>query len=285
MKDSLRLIYMAGGADYTINPLIKLLQSKHKLLHVYTKYPKPTGRGNKILPNPLQIFLEKNNLSYSMPINLRSEEEIEKIKNLQPDLVLVFSYGHILPQEMLDIPKRGCLNLHASLLPKWRGPSPVQYSLLNNEKETGFSIMVMNKKIDEGKILYKEALRIDESDNTITLLKKITNLACEKILQVINEYVKGSIQGIEQNHKIASYTNIIKKKETYIDFNEEANVILGKIRAYNPNPGAKCFINGELIKIIEAKKEFLNNNENKPGTIIDEKLKFTLELSKNIPIL
>ena len=84
--------------------------------------------------------------------------------------------------------------------------------------------------------------------------------------------MKGSIQGIEQNHKIASYTNIIKKKETYIDFNEEANVILGKIRAYNPNPGAKCFINGELIKFIEAKKEFLNNNENKPGTIIDEKL-------------
>ena len=101
-----------------------------------------------------------------MPINLRAEEEIEKIKSFHPDLILVFSYGHILPQEMIDIPKWGCLNLHASLLPKWRGPSPVQYSLLNNEKETGFSIMVINSKIDEGKILYKEALGIHESDNT-----------------------------------------------------------------------------------------------------------------------
>ena len=110
------------------------------------------------------------------------------------------------------------------------------------------------------------------NDNTITLLKKITNLASASILEVIKKYIQGSIKGIEQDHKVASYTQIIKKNETYIDFNEDADVILGKVRAYNPNPGAKCFINGELIKIIEAKKEFLDNNENKPGTIIDGKL-------------
>ena len=272
MKDSLRLIYMAGGADYTITPLIKILKSNHKIVHAYTKHPKPAGRGKKLYPSALQMFLDEKNIAYSMPASLNSEKEIEKIKSFSPDLILVFSYGHILPQEILNIPEKGCLNIHASLLPKWRGASPVQYSLLNNEKETGFSIMIMNKKVDEGSILYSESLRIDEGDNTLSLLKKITNLASDSILKIINKYVEGSIKSVEQDHENASYTQIIKKSETYIDFKEDADIILGKVRAYNPNPGAKCFINGELIKIIEAKKEFLGNNKNKPGTIIDDKL-------------
>ena len=272
MKDSLRLIYMAGGADYTITPLIEILKSKHKLVHVYTKQPKPSGRGKKLNPSKLQTFLDEKNISHSMPVNLKSDKEIEKVKSLKPDLILVFSYGHILPQAILDIPEKGCLNIHASLLPKWRGATPVQYSLLNNEKKTGFSIMIMTTKVDEGNILYSESLRVDENDNTLSLLKKITNLASKSILNIINKYVEGSIKGIEQDHKSASYTQIIRKKETYIDFKEDAEIILGKIRAYNPNPGAKCFIRGELIKIIEAKKELLDNNKNKPGTILDDKL-------------
>ena len=272
MIDSLRLIYMAGGAYHTIDPLRKLMTSKHNIVHTFCKSPKPSGRGNKIIANPLQIFLQQKNLSYSMPESIRSKEEIEKIKYLKPDLIIVFSYGNILPEEILNIPKWGCINIHASLLPKWRGASPVQYSLLNNDKETGFTIIIMNKKIDEGKILYKEIVKISRNDNSGTLLKKITYLASEVIVKIINKYVNGSIRPISQDSKFASYARIIKKRDTYLDFNDEADVILGKIKAFNPNPVAKCFINGELVKIFEAKKEILKSQQSKPGTILDGKL-------------
>ncbi len=285
MQDSLRLIYMAGGASYTLVPLKKILESKFKLLKVFTKYPKPSGRGKKVLENPLQKFLEEKKIPFSNPKNLKSEEEINKIKILKPDIILVFSYGNILPKAVLDIPKWGCINIHASLLPKWRGASPVQYSLLNNEKETGFSIMLMNEKVDEGKILYKEKVKIEDHDDTQTLLNKITELASLSILEVIENFVSGIIKPVQQDHQIATYTKIIKKYETYLDFNESADKILGKIRAFNPNPGSKCFINGELVKIIKAKKEILNQSANKPGTILDDKLLISCKQDGVRPII
>ncbi len=272
MRSNLRLIYMAGGASYTIDLLKKILETKHKVVHTYTKFPQPAGRGKKIIPSPLQGFLEKKKLPYSMTNNFKTKSEVEKLESLKPDLVIVFSYGVILPQIVLDIPRWGCINIHASLLPKWRGASPVQYALLNNEKETGYSVMIMNKGIDEGKVLCKKVIKITNNDNTISLLKKITNLAGQNISTVIDKYVSGSIKPVSQNHNEASYTRIIKKNETYLNFNDSAETILGKIRAFNPNPGAKCFINGELIKIIEAKKEFTNDNDLKSGIIIDKKL-------------
>ncbi len=271
MTKSLRIIYMAGGADYTIFPLERILKSKHRLVHVFTKNPKPSGRGKKIYPHALLNFLVNNNLPYSMPSNYKCEEIIRNIKVMSPDLILVFSFGHILPEKILKIPRLGCLNIHASLLPKWRGPSPVQYVLLNNETETGFTIMIMNNKVDHGKILHKEKVIVDENDNTSSLLNKITELACKSIIEIINKYSQGDIKAVEQDHKRATYTSIIKKNETYIDFNNDADSILAKVRAYNPNPGAKCYINKELIKIIEAKKEYINN-KNKTGIIIDNKL-------------
>ena len=269
MTKSLKVVYMAGGADYTILPLNEILKSSHKLIHVYTKQPKPVGRGKRIIPSTLQKFLEENKLPYSMPKDLKSKEVINNIKKMKPDLILVFSFGHILSQDVLNIPKLGCLNIHASILPKWRGPSPVQYAILNNDKETGYSIMIMNKEIDEGEVLYSDSLAIQESDNTLSLLYKITSLACNSIIEVINKYSEGKLSSINQNNKNVSYSYIIKKNETYLDFNEDADIILQKIKAYNPNPGAKCFVNGELIKIIEAKKEILYDNK-EPGIILDE---------------
>ena len=272
MENSLRLIYMAGGANFTLIPLKRILASRHNLIQVYTKHPKPSGRGKKIIITEFQKFLEETKTPFSTPRSLKSEEEVIKIKNLKPDIILVFSYGHILPKAILDIPKWGCINIHASLLPKWRGASPVQYSLLNNEQETGFTLMLMNDKIDEGKILYKKILKIQENDDTQSLLKKIADLATHSFLEVIEDFVAGNIKPVEQNHKLATYSYIIKKNETYLDFNDNADNVIGKIRAFNPNPGAKCFINGELIKIIKANKEYLDKNFNKPGTILDDKL-------------
>ncbi|MDC3024352.1 methionyl-tRNA formyltransferase [Alphaproteobacteria bacterium] len=285
MKDSLRLIYMAGGASFTLIPLKKILDSKHNLVQVHTKYPKPSGRGKKILVTDLQKFLEEKKIPFSCPKNLRFEEEIEKIKNLKPDIIVVFSYGNILPKAILDIPKWGCINIHASLLPKWRGASPVQYSLLKNEKETGFTIMLMNEKIDEGKILFKKTVKINKDDDTQSLLEKIAGLASIYILEVIEDYVKGNIEPIEQEHELATYSHIIKKYETYLDFNENADSVIGKIRAFNPNPGAKCFINGELVKIIKAEKEAMNKNFKNPGIILDDNLLISCKLDAIRPTI
>ena len=129
--------------------------------------------------------------------------------------------------------------------------------------------MLMNEQVDEGKILFKESVIIEHSDDTLTLLKKITKLASTSFLDVIERFVAGSIYPVEQQHKFATYSKIIKKNHTYLDFNYSADHILGQIRAFNPNPGSKCFINGQLIKIIKAKKEFLSQNLVSPGTILD----------------
>ena len=145
--------------------------------------------------------------------------------------------------------------------------------------------MLMNEQVDEGEILYKEKVKSDDNDDTQTLLNKITELASISILKVIENFVSGIIKPVQQDHKIATYTKIIKKYETYLDFNESADNILGKIRAFNPNPGSKCFINGELVKIIKAKKEILNQIVDKPGTILDDKLLISCKQDGVRPII
>ena len=173
MKESLRLIYMAGGASYTLIPLKRILESKHKLIQVYTKHPKPSGRGNKISANALQKFLDEKKIPFSFPKNLRLEEEVKKIKDLNPDIILVFSYGNILPKSILDIPKWGCINIHASLLPSWRGASPIQATIMNGDKETGITLMKMTKGLDCGPIYSQYKMKLTQTESGDVLMKML----------------------------------------------------------------------------------------------------------------
>ncbi len=272
MEKKLKIIYMCGGTTYTITPLKKLINSQHNVACVYIKQPKPSGRGRKLKESPLLEFVKELDFVYRTPLNFKEASEISFLKEINADFFVVFSYGIILPKEVLKIPKYGCINIHASLLPKWRGPSPVQYSLINNEKKTGFSFMKMDEGIDTGDILFKKEININNDDNTISLLNKISELSGNYLVRILEDYSCKRIPLIKQDESEATYSFKIKKKSTFILFNEEAKAILGKIKAYYPNPTAKCIIKGEVLKILEAKVEEEETVHRNFGITIDNKL-------------
>jgi methionyl-tRNA formyltransferase len=204
--------------------------------------------------------------------DFKSTENLKLLKSLELDFIVVFSFGLILPKEVLEIPRCGCINIHASLLPKWRGASPVQHALMNNDKITGYTFIIMNEKLDEGKIIYKEKINIDNADDYATLLQKIISSASKVLISKIEDLSNNIIEPKTQIHSEASYCYKIKKNDTYLKFNISAKEVLGKIRAFSPNPGAKCFIQGELVKILDAKIEDNSKLNKKIGYVTDESL-------------
>ena len=272
MGKVLNIAYVAGGSPHTLDPFYSLLKSKHKLRIVCTKKSLISGRSKKKVNNLLLDEANNNNITCITPNNFKEAENISKFKNLNLDLAIVFSYGLLLPKDFLSIPKYGCINIHTSLLPKWRGASPVQQVLMNNEKESGFTFILMNEGLDEGDIIYKKKIIVCQDDNYGTLLNKITKLASSDIVNVIERLADNNIKLTKQNNEEATYCYKIKKEDSYISFNETAQEVYGKIRAFNPNPGAKCFIKGELVKILEARLENSNNKCGKYGEVIDNEL-------------
>ena len=272
MGKILNIAYIAGGASHTLDPFYSLLKSKHKLRIVCTKKSLISGRSKRKVNNLLLEEANNNNITCITPNNFKEAANISQFKNLNLDLAIVFSYGVLLPKYFLSIPKYGCVNIHTSLLPKWRGASPVQQVLINNEKESGFTFILMNERLDEGDIIYKKKILVCQDDNYETLLNKITKFASNEIVNVIEKLADNNIKLTKQNNEEATYCYKIKKEDSYINFNETAQEVYGKIRAFNPNPGAKCFIKGELVKILEASIENSNNKCGKYGEVIDNEL-------------
>ncbi len=272
MLKTLKLAYFAGGSEFTLAPFLTLLESKHEIKIVYTKSPKLSGRGKKNNNNFLLNEGLKRNIEFKTLDNFHNIEYIKTLQSLELDFIIVFSFGIILPKEVLNIPKFGCINIHTSLLPKWRGASPVQHCLLNNDKETGYTLIIMNEELDKGKIISKEVISVEEEDNYKILLNKITKLASKNLVKILEGLASNKIKPTKQDEDEATYCYRIKKEDTYINFDKTAIEILGKIRAFSPFPGAKCYLQGELIKILEAKVE--NNNEiNKNfGVVFDDNL-------------
>ena len=272
MNKVLSLAYFAGGSKFTLDPFIALKNSRHDLKVVLTKSPKIAGRGKKKAHN---LLIDKA-VEFGIPIktidDFKNIENLKLLRNLDLDFIVVFSFGLILPKEVLEIPKYGCINIHASLLPKWRGASPVQHALMYNNKVTGYTFIIMNNKLDEGKIVYKEKINIDINDNYATLLSRIISLASKVLVSKIEDLSNNIIRPKAQIHREASYCYKIKKDDTYLKFNTSAEEVLGKIKAFSPNPGAKCFLDGELIKILDAKIEDNSKFNKKIGCVTDESL-------------
>ncbi len=272
MNKVLSLAYFAGGSKFTLDPFIALKNSRHDLKVAFTKTPKRAGRGNKKAHN---LLLDKA-VEFGIPIktidNFKNIESLKLLKSLELDFIVVFSFGLILPKEVLEIPRYGCINIHASLLPKWRGASPVQHALMNNDKVTGYTFIIMNERLDEGKIIYKEKINIDTTDDYSTLLQKIITIASKVLVSKIEDLSNNIIKPQVQTHSEASYCYKIKKEDTYLKFNMSAEEVLGKIKAFSPNPGAKCFIEGELIKILDAKIEDNSKFNKNVGCVTDESL-------------
>tara|TARA_B100000795_G_C22761468_1_gene423791 strand:- start:538 stop:1437 length:900 start_codon:yes stop_codon:yes gene_type:complete len=255
-----------GTPKFSIPILETIAKSPYKVSCVYTQAPKKSNRGQKINISPIHKCAENLKLTLRNPINLNSEEEFEFIKKLNPDIVVVVAYGQIISKKILDLPKEGFINIHASLLPKWRGAAPIQRSIMNLDTVTGISIMKIVEDLDAGPVMKKIQIKIDESTNTEELSKNLSKISSESIVEVLDNIFEKKSKFVEQNHESATYAKKINKNESEINWNENAKKILAKINGLNPNPGAWFVYKKIRHKIWKAK---IAEKIGLSGTILD----------------
>ena len=277
-----KIVFM--GTPFFAVPILKsLYQNGYSVSVVYTQPPQKSQRGQKINKSPIQGISETLKIEYRTPSSLKNnKEEYNYLKELNADIAIVVAYGQIIPREYLGLVKKGFINIHASLLPKWRGAAPIQRSIMNLEKETGFSIMRIGEKLDTGPVCNSYKVNIMTNDNSETIAEKLSKLAAEKILDNIDEILEGKIEFKEQNHHEATYAVKIEKIEGQIDWSETAESIIGKINGLYPSPGAFFVYNGERYKILKAS---LAHSSGKIGEVLDSYLEVSCGNKKSIKIL
>ncbi len=265
-------------------PILKsLYQNGYPVSVVYTQPPNKSQRGQKIKNSPVQNMSEILNLEIRTPQILKNNtEEYNYFQSLNADMAVVVAYGQIIPEEYLNLTKYGFINIHASLLPKWRGAAPIQRSIINLDEETGISFMKLVKKLDEGPVCKKFNVTIDKKDNYETLSDKLSSLASEKILDIIDDIYDEKVLYEEQNHSEASYASKINKSEGEINWGENAENILGKINGLYPSPGAWFIFKGERYKILEAELGFKSDQA---GKVLDNNLEIACGNKKSIKVI
>ena len=271
-----------GTPIFAVPILKSLYQNGYPLSVVYTQPPQKSQRGQKINKSLIQSLSETLNIKFRTPLSLKNNrEEYEYLKKLDADLGIVVAYGQIIPNEILNLTKKGFINIHASLLPKWRGAAPIQRSIINLDKQTGITIMKINNKLDSGPICNSYKIDISNNENAEIISNKLSLLSAEKILDNIDKILDDAIEFKEQNHADATYANKIEKSEGKIDWNSKAENIIGKINGLYPSPGAWFIYKGERFKILKAE---ISEGKGKPGIILDEYFKVACN-NKSIKIL
>ncbi len=264
---SLKIIFM-GTPEFSI-PTLRSLNSNHEILCVYTQPPNKRSRGQKIFKSPIHREAEKLKIPVKFPKNLNNEFDYKFIKDSNIKLVIVVAYGQIIPKKFLNIKNLVFLNVHASLLPRWRGAAPIQRSIMEMDKETGISIMKIEPKLDTGPYILQKSINIKTEDNFLTLSKKLSEIGSKLILDAVSLFEKGDVKFIFQNEKFATYAKKIKKKESQIDWNELSKRLIAKINGLNPYPGVWFKHKGNRIKIIEAE---ISENQGKAGEVLTDDL-------------
>ena len=277
---SKKIVFM-GTPEFSVPTLESLLNSDHKISAVYSQPASKANRGQKIIPSNIEIFARENSLNLRTPTRLDNDEEFNFLKKLKPDIVIVVAYGKIIPKRFLGLSKHGFINIHASLLPKWRGAAPIQRSIMNLDCETGVSIMKIVEELDAGPVMHQDKIKITENVDTLTLSKVLSKLGAKSIMKAINKIEKGQAKFIEQNHSQATYAKKVSKIEGQINWNESASKVLAKINGLNPNPGAWFEYNNQRYKVWKA--EIVNINSD-VGKTTDDKLTIACN-SQSIKIL
>ena len=277
-----KIVFM--GTPFFAVPILKsLYQNGYPVSVVYTQPPQKSQRGLKINKSPIQGISETLKIEYRTPSSLKNnKEEYNYLKKLEADIAIVVAYGQIIPKEYLNLVKKGFINIHASLLPKWRGAAPIQRSIMNLEKETGVSIMKIGEKLDTGSICNSYKIEIMAGDNSATISEKLSALAAEKILDNIDDILDDKVEFREQNHDKASYAAKIEKTEGQIDWGKTAENIIGKINGLYPSPGAFFIYNGERYKILKAS---LALGSGEIGEVLDNYLEVSCGNKKSIKVL
>ena len=259
-----------GTPMFAVPILKKLYQNGYQVSVVYTQPPKKSNRGQQLNISPVQGISETLGIDVRSPSYLNgNQEEINFINNLNADLAIVVAYGKIIPNEILSLTKKGFINIHASLLPKWRGAAPIQRSIMNLDKETGISIMRIINELDAGPVSKNYKISISDNDNFLTLSEKLSSLASEKLLENIDDILEDKVTFYDQNNLEATYAKKILKSEGKINWNETGEEIIGKINGLNPIPGAWFIYNGERYKILKAE---LGNKKGNPGIVSNDNL-------------
>ena len=260
-----KVVFM-GTPEFSVPILEAIVKSSYKISCVYTQDSKKSNRGQKLNISPVHKCAENLKLIVRNPKNLNSAEEFDFIQELNPDIVVVVAYGQLISKKFLDIPKEGFVNIHASLLPKWRGAAPMQRSIMNLDNKTGISIMKIIEDLDAGPVIKKIEVKIDELITTDDLSKRLSKISSETIIEILDDIFNKNLKFIEQNHKLATYAKKINKNEAKINWSEEATKILAKINGLNPNPGAWFTYKEVRYKIWRAK---IVEKNGPPGTILD----------------
>ena len=275
---SKKLVFM-GTPMFAVPILKSLYQNGYNISCVYTQPPQKSKRGQKINKSPIQGISETLNLEYRTPPILNNEEEYNFLNSLDADLAIVVAYGQIIPKKFLSLTKTGFINIHASLLPKWRGAAPIQRSIMNLDQETGISIMRIAEKLDTGPVCNNYKIQLNENLNALEISEKLSNLAAEKILDNVDDILEDKASFVEQDHSNATYASKIQKTEGQINWDENAEKIIGKINGLYPSPGAFFNFNGERYKILKAQ---IGRAQGNPGSVLSDNLEIACGNNQSI---
>lgn len=261
----MKIIFM-GTPEFAVASLQALIDSEHDVIAVVAQPDKPKGRGRNLAPPPTKILAEQHNIAVLQPEKIRTEEFLSQLQDFSPDLICVTAYGKILPKSILDLPRHGCINVHASLLPKYRGAAPINWSIVKGETETGVTTMLMDEGMDTGDMLLKKAIRIEDEDDAGSLSEKLSQLGGSLLLETISQLQEGKLTPVKQDESEATYAPMLKKSDGEIDWGKPAQEIWNLIRGMNPWPGTFTKLENKSLKIYKSK---LADGQGSPGEVLD----------------
>ncbi len=248
----LRVVFM-GTPEFACPTLQKLIDRGEDVIAVVTQPDKPKGRGQRTAPPPVKELAEKNGITVLQPVKVRVPEFIETVKRLNPDVIIVVAFGQILPKALLDIPKYGCINVHASLLPRYRGAAPLNWCIINGESETGVTTMLMDEGLDTGAMLLKKTTPIDPEEDTRSLHDRLSVLGAETLSETLDLMAAGILNPEKQDDSLSCYAPMLKKEHGRIDWNLDAEAIRNMVRGMSPWPGTYTSLDGKLVKIFRVR--------------------------------
>ncbi len=249
-KNEIRLLFM-GTPEISAKVLREVINEGYNVIGIVSQPDQPVGRKGILEKTPTKLVGEEFNIPVFQPVKIRKEYDF--VKELNPDIILTIAYGQIVPQGLLDIPRYGCLNLHGSLLPKYRGAAPIQYALINNEKVSGMTLMEMTNQMDAGRMYAKEEVIIDEEDNCTSLFIKMGDAAIKLVKDALPLYLEGKLEGVIQDESLVTFCPTIKPEQERINLDLTAKEIFGWIRGLSDAPGAYCLLDDLKLKIFKAK--------------------------------
>jgi len=279
---SKKIIFM-GTPLFAVPILKSLYQNGYPISVVYTQPPQKSNRGQKINKSPVQGISETLNIDFRCPKTLKdNDEEYQFLKKLNADIAIVVAYGQIIPKNFLTLTKKGFINIHGSILPKWRGAAPIQRSIMNLDEDVGISIMKIVEELDSGPVSNIYKIKLDHNNNTQEISEKLSLLAAEKILDNVDDILEDKVKFTEQDHSKATYAKKIDKTEGQINWEDNAQIIIGKINGLFPFPGAFFKFKGERYKILKAE---IGNGAGKAGEVLSDKLEIACNNNQSIKIL